>query len=230
MKTIKILLINLLFGLLLQSALGQTYSDGVYVKRGVTVVVDKSVHEILTTNNTDILYFSNELIVKVNTNSDFMIDSFYQEVINTNSLPEKLKSSSCNFSGTLMKGSVIVTYTGGNENSSCIISTPFSTHELSKGTFYLQVSDSKEITITLDGELKTEGNNKGKATTPTGYAVISVNNDSSGITDSKISIYTDKVKTSVMDRLLNESKEVTNLKKSILFIKIDKKIIGIDIN
>ena len=99
MKNIKLLLVNILLGLFLPaSSVGQIYTNGVYLENGKTVEIDKSIHEIIPTNTSEILYFSNELIVKVNTNSDFTINSFYQNILNTNSQPEKIKSDSHNFS------------------------------------------------------------------------------------------------------------------------------------
>ena len=213
------------------TAASDIYTNGVYTSNGTTVEIDKSVREIITTNSSDILYFSNDLIVKVDTNTDFTINSFFQDVSNTNNTPEKLKSNHHDFSATLNKGTIIVTYNGGDENSSCVISTPFTDHELSKGTFYFQVTDTKVIVFTIDGSLKSSsGNSRNTSTTLPGYAVIASQNDDGGILDSKVSFYTDKVKQSVIDRLTVESKDVTSLKNSVLFIRMNGKTTGIVIN
>lgn len=233
MKWLRILVINIvmMLGSPEWTAASNLYTNGVYCEQGKTIEIDKSVHEITPTNKSEILYFSNDLIVKVNTNADFMINSFFQDVSNTNATPEKLKSPTHNFAATLNKGSCIVTYDGGNENSSCVISTPFTDHELSKGTFYFQVTDNRVIVYTIDGTLKTTGgNSRTTTTTPTGYAVIAVNNESNGILESKISFYTDKLKPSAVDKIIAESKDVTSLKNSIMFIRIDGKTTGVVIN
>jgi len=232
-RSLKVLMINLMLGMFQpeMSAAANVFTNGVYVEYGKTVEIDKAIHEFTPTNKPDILYFSNDLIVKVNTNSDFMVNSFFQEVLNTNSTPEKLKSTTHNFAATLNKGTTIVTYAGGDENSSCTISTPFTDHELSKGTFYFQVTDNKVIVFTIDGSLKSSsGNSRSVTTTPIGYAAIAVQNDSGGILDSKVSFYTDKVKQTVIDKLTVESKDVTNLKNSVMFIRIDGKTTGVVIN
>lgn len=233
MKWLRVLIINVVLGFMNpeMSAGSDIYTNGVYCELGRTVEIDKTIHEITPINKAEVLYFSNDLIVKINTNSDFMINSFFQNVLNTNNTPEKLKASTHNFSATLNKGTTIVTYDGGDENSSCIISTPFTDHELSKGTFYFQVTDNKVIVFTIDGSLKSSsGNSRSTTTTPTGYAAIAVQNDNNGILDSKVSFYTDKVKQSVIDKLTVESKDVTNLKNSVMFIRIDGKTIGVVIN
>ena len=61
---------------------GQTYTNGVYVENGESFEVNNKIHEITPTNSSETLYFSNELIAKVYTNSDFTINSFSQEVLN----------------------------------------------------------------------------------------------------------------------------------------------------
>lgn len=217
-------------GCLPESSLGQVYTNGVYSENGKTIEIDKSFHEITPTTKPEMLYFSNELIAKVNTNSDFVINSFFQEILNTNKSPEKIKSTTHNFAATLNKGSIIVTYAGGDENSSCVISTPFTDHELSKGTFYFQVADNKVIVFTLDGSLKSSANNKNSATTQSGYALVAVQNDGGGVLDSKVSVYTDRVKPAIIEKLTAESKEVTSIKNSIIFIKINDKTVGVVIN
>jgi len=230
MKNIRMLLLNLLVIVNMpELSLSQDYTNGVYVENGKTTEIDKSIHEITPTNSPEILYFSNDLIVKVNTNSDFVINSFFQDIKNTNSTPEKIKSTTHNFSATLNNGIIIVTYSGGDENSSCVISTPYTDHELSRGTFYFQVTDGRVIVFTLDGSVKSNGNSRNGTTTPTGYAVIAIQNNI-GILDSKVSFYTDKVKQAVIDKLVIESKDITNLKNSTVFIRINGKIIGVVIN
>lgn len=223
MKNIKLLLANILLGLFLPaSSVGQIYTNGVYLENGKTVEIDKSIHEIIPTNTSEILYFSNELIVKVNTNSDFTINSFYQNILNTNSQPEKIKSDSHNFSATLNKGSIIVTYNGGNENSSCVISTPLTDNELSRGTFYFQVTDNNVVVFVLDGHVKSTASSRNIIITQSGYYIFLVPN-SIGILEEKISFKTDRISLPTINKLTSESKDVTDLRDSIIFIRVDGK-------
>ncbi len=193
MKILKIVMINLMLAIVQpQLSAGADITNGVYSELGKTFEVDKTVHEFNPTNKPEFLYFSNDLIVKVNTNTDFMVNSFFQDISNTNSFPEKLKSTTHNFAATLNKGTIIVTYDGGDENSSCTISTPFTDHELSRGTFYFQVTDTKVIVFTIDGSIKSSsGGSRSVSTTPVGYAVIASQNDSGGILESKVTFYTE---------------------------------------
>ena len=231
-KWVRVMLINMMLGTvqpeMVAGAGTDIYTNGVYCEQGKTVEIDKSVHEITPINKPEILYFSNDLIVKVATNSDFMVNSFFQTVLNTNSTPEKLKSSTHNFAATLNKGTVIVTYNGGDENSSCTISTPFTDHELSKGTFYFQVDESKVIVFTMDGSLKSSGG-RTTATSVGGYYIVARPNDV-GMLDAKVFLNSDKTPKDTESKLDSESQGVINLKNSVMFIRMSGKTTGVVIN
>lgn len=229
-KLIQSIVVSILMSVILpESTAAQDYINGSYFEKGKTVEVDKTIHEITPTNTSEILYFSNDLIVKVNTNADLLINSFGQQLDNTNKWPSKLKSKTHNFAATLNKGTIIFTYSGGDENSSCTISTPYTDHEFQKGTYYVQVTDSKVIVFALDGSVRTTGGNHNIATTPSGYAVIGSPNDV-GILDTKVTLYTDKVKPAVIEKLNQEVKDVTNIEGSVMFIRMDGKTTGVVIN
>ncbi len=229
-KWIKYFIVNTLLSWTLcgETSATQDYTNGVYVENGKTIEIDRTVHEIVTTNSTETLYFSNGLIVEVGTNADFTINSFYQEVLNTNFTPEKLKSKTHNFAATLTKGIIVVTYAGGDENSSCTISTPLTDYELSKGTFVFQVDETCSIVFSLDGSVKATGGRNTVTTTEGNYTVARPN--SIGVLEAKVFLNTDKTPQNAQTKLLLESQEVTKLKDCVMFIRIDGKIVGVVIN
>ena len=228
-NTIKALFVNILACILLPvSSLGQSV-DGAYVNNGKTVVVDKKVHQILTTNSSEVLYFSNELITKIYTNSDFTVNTLFQEVLNKNTTPEKAKFGSHNFAATLMNGTATVVYSGGDTNtSSCTISTPMVDVELSKGVFYFDVTEKKVIIAILEGSMKYY-NGKKENPLVAGQAVIAEPSDV-GILENKISISPGKVNSDAMKKLTASSKELVNLKGTVMFARIDGKLVGIVID
>ena len=229
MKWIRVFIINMMLGMIMpEMSAAQTFTNGVYVENGKTFEVDKKIHEVNTTNSTDTLYFSNGLIVEVGTNTEFSINSFYQEVLNTNSSPEKLKSKTHNFASTLTKGIIVVNYDGGDENSSCTISTPLADYELSKGTFVFQVEDNCSIVFSLDGSVKASGGRDSVDTKAGYYAVARPN--SIGVLEAKVFLNTDKTPQNASSKLILESQEVMKIKNSVMFIKIDGKIVGVVIN
>jgi len=221
----------LLFLLLVAStSFGQTYTNGVYVNKGQTTEVEKKVYSITPTNSSETLYFSNHLIVNVYTNSDFTINSFFQEVYDIeNKAPHKSKFGGCNLAATLMNGTAVVVYSGSDSNSSCVISTPMTDLELHKGVFYFKVSQEKVLIFVLEGSLTSHGDKSRENVVTAGYAVIAVPNDI-GILEAKISLGSEKVKQSVIDKLLSEAKPIIGLRDSIMFATINGKQMGILIN
>jgi hypothetical protein len=225
-NTMKTLLFNMLACVLLPvTALGQTYTNGVYVQNGKTFEVDKRVCQFTPTNSSEVLYFSNELIAKVYTNGNFMVNGFYQEVLNKKSTPEKAKFGVHNFAASVLNGTTLVAYSGGDSNSSCTVSTPMTDVELSKGIFYFEVTEKKVIVAVLEGSMKYYIGKKENLLT-IGQAVIAEPSDV-GILENKISVSPGKVNTDAMKKLTASSKEITNLKGTILFSRIDGKLIGI---
>ena len=205
----------------------QTFTNGVYIKNGITCEVDRKVHQITTPET---LHFSNELIVKTYTNTDFTINSFFQEVSDIDKMPHKAKLGASSFAASMMNGTAVIIYAGStNENSSCVISTPMSDLELYKGTFYFKVSENKVIVFVLDGQLKAHGEKKKENTVTAGYAVLAMPNDI-GILEDNISLGAEKVRVDTIKKLTDEVQDVVKLQNQFLFITINGKTIGVDMN
>ena len=219
----------MLLMLLSMPIFGQVSTNGVFVKNGKTIEVERKVYQFTPTSSPETLYFSNELIAEIYTNSDFSINGFFQEVYDLNSLPHRAKFGASSLSATLMNGTAVFTYSGTNDNSSCVISTPMVDIELHKGTFYFKVSENKVLVFVLEGSLKSHGDKGRETLVNTGYAVIAVPNDI-GILEAKISLGAEKVKQAIVDKLTTESKNITNLKGTIMFAIINEKLVGIVIN
>lgn len=204
---------------------GQTYTNGVFVKDGKTTEVAKQVLQFTPTNAPEVFHFSNELIAKIHTNSDFTINSFGQEVYEPNSTPRKAKFGGANLAATLMNGTATFVYAGSDSNSSCVISTPMSDIELHKGTFYFRVDDNKVLVFVLEGSM-TAHSDKKENTVTAGYALIAVPNDV-GILEAKISIGAEKAKQTIIDKLLSDSQDVIKRRDGILFATVNGKVLGI---
>lgn len=204
---------------------GQTSMNGVYVQDGKTIEVDKKIHE---TTNAATLYFSNDLIVKVDTNSNFTVNTFFQDVLNTNTTPSKAQFGSHNLAASLMNGSAIVYFSGADSNSSCVISTPFTDLELNNGTFYFKIKENNVIVIVLDGSLKSFGDKKKENVVTAGYAVLAFPNGI-GILEDKISLGSEKVKADTINKLNYEAKDTVAMKGKTLFALINGKIVGIQL-
>lgn len=211
------------------SALCQNFTDGVYVHNGLTTQVTKNVYSLATTNKSETYQFSNGLIVKIGTNTDFSVNTFSQVVTNLNGLPQKAQIGSANLASTLMKGSAIVTYSGHDEENSCVISTSLMDLELYNGTFYFVCTDEKVIVVVIDGSLKSHADGKKENVVTAGFATIATPSEM-GLVESKVSIITQKVKQANLDALTKQAADTVSLKNSVVFSTIDKKVVGIVIN
>lgn len=205
------------------SICGQTYTNGVYVENGKTIEVDKKIHVI--TNN--VVHFSNELIVRTETNTELMVNSFFQETYPTTT-PTKAKFGSHSFSGTILNGSAVLVFNGAEANSSCVISTSLTDLELSNGTFYLKVSDSHVLLVVLNGSVKAHSGKK-EFKVEKGYALVATPNDL-GILEDKISLSVEKVRTETLTKLNDASSSVEKVKDGLLWAFVDGKLIGVLIN
>lgn len=218
---------NILLILMLTAAcvFGQSYTNGVYVRDGKTVEVDKRVHQITPTNKAEVLHFSNGLIAKILENGDFIINSFFQEVSNLNVPAQKAKFGVHNLSSTLMSGKAIFVYSNTNENSSCVVSTPMVDVAFNTGLFYVEVTDKKVIVACLDGSFRLF-NGKKESTFKTGQAVIAEPNEV-GILEDKVAVSPGKVNTESLKRLTTNAKEVAQIQGKILFAVVNDKLVGI---
>ena len=225
----KITPLILMLSMFVTCGLSQVYTNGAFVKNGKTIEVERKMYQFTPTNSPETLYFSNELIAEIYTNSDFSINSFFQEIYDLNTPPHKAKFGASSLSATLLNGTAVFTYSTTNDNSSCVISTPMTDIELGNGTFYFKVSENKVLVFVLDGSLKSHGDKGKGGVVNTGYAVIAVPNDV-GILEAKISLGSEKVRQSIIDKLSTESKNITNLKGTVMFAIINGKLVGIVIN
>jgi hypothetical protein len=84
------------------SAMSQVFTNGVYVQDGKTTEVERKVYAVTPTNNPAFVYFSDDLIVKVNPGADFTVNSFFQEVLNTSTNAQRAKFGQSTLSVNLL--------------------------------------------------------------------------------------------------------------------------------
>lgn len=207
--------------------LGQISTNGVYVQDGITTEVGKKIYEVSPTNKPALLYFSNELIVRVNTNSDFLINSFFQDVENTDTFPQVARFGLSTLNVTLLNGNALFKYPGlSDTNASCVVSTPLLDVELHGGLFYIEASETKVIVAVLEGELKSY-NGKKESIINKGQAVIAEPNDV-GILEDKITIKPGKVNAGAMSKLNDDALYLRTYDNSLFFIRMNGQTIGVD--
>lgn len=211
-KLMKKLILTILLLAITTIGFGQTFTNGASVTKGNGIV-----------------HFSNDLVVKTYSNSDFTINSFSQEVFDLDKPPHKLKAINSIFAATLMSGTATVVYSGTNETDSCVISTPFTDVELFKGSFYFKVTENSVIVVVLDGSLKAHGDKKKETDVTKDFALFAVPNDK-GIFEDKVSLDAKKVTVDNIKKLSEDVQEVMKEKDSFIFITISGKTVGVNIN
>jgi hypothetical protein len=240
----------LLFLQCLSSAFGQTITNGVFVNLkptaipyqlfcgkhtefpskssgdplvvGKTYDVDKCAYDLLPTNDTALIQFSNDLKVKVGTNTTFGINIFSQEVLNDGLQPQRLHVGASSLAATIT-GEGVFFYQNKDTNSSCVISTPVIDIELHVGRFYINTTETKTIVAVLNGSITAHTTKKSKDITE-GNALIAQPNEI-GILEDTIQMSVEKFKA---DKI--KGAEDSDGGKNIIFLRINGKTIGADIN
>lgn len=222
-----LLLLNLLLVLLMPiSAACQTFTNGVYVKNGKTFEVDKKVHQITTP---ELLHFSNELIIKTDADTDFTINTLFQEVFDLDEPAHKAKFGNATFAGTIMSGTATVVYSGTNENSSVTISTPMTDLELHRGVFIINVSTDSVVVYIVEGSAKAHGEKKVVREGTTGNFLM-VAPTKIGILEDKYSIGSNTIPEAGMKKLSDATRDIVKTKGRFLFVIVDSKVVGINVD
>lgn len=182
------------------------------------------------TNDDVTLYFANGLVGKINKGAEFSISSFLQEIPNINNEPSKMQFGSHLLSATLMNGDAYFSFGGGNELSSCVISTPLVDVELQKGKFYFRVEEGGVMVFVLEGKAVAHGERGKKEECESGRVIVAapIRFKMKGV-DDKIFLNTKKSKAEEARNLLAEAstldKDITNF----TFCVVNGKVVAINI-
>jgi hypothetical protein len=208
------------------AAFGQISTNGVYVSKGVTTEVGTDIYSINPTNQSVVVQFSNGLIGKVETNADFQINSFFQDVENTSKNPERAKFGQSTLAVTLTEGSAFFVYPETDTNSSCVVSTPFADVELHRGTFYFVVNTNNALCLVIDGSFIAHGEKKQEKKMEAGSALV-VAPTLQGIFDTKFSFSSMPIYDATLSRYRSTIKELSATTNSVLFIRINGKTVAV---
>jgi len=129
------------------------------MKRGHTYEVNNLL-SLLPGTNQSILYFSNELIARVDTNTVFNIVQFDQEIKNLSVPPSKLKAGKHSLILNLVSGEVVINSTKPVvEGSSTIVTTPYGDVEITDAsTVLLNVTSERLLVYSYSGTVSVYAN------------------------------------------------------------------------
>jgi len=202
------------------------------LKMGQTYVLNNPL-SILPDTNQSILYFSNELIAKIDTNTTLNIVTFDQEILQLNQPPSKLKVGKHSLILNLVSGEVVLNSTKPIVDSSIIVSTPFGDVEINgSSTILLQVKDGSLLVFCYSGEVTVYSNR--------GNGDVISKNKQLVVTPNKFPMRGDNRKYILNKKTLSKEeqspfnlllpREDINIRGDVFFALINKKVVGINIH
>jgi hypothetical protein len=201
---------------------------------GETYQINRQIYEIPTKDTPILLYFSNDLITEVNTNSQLSVVGLEHSVSNMDDPPSKIKTESSLLNISLDYGdATFVLASPQNENSSCVVSTPFVDLELIQGKFFVRVGENSVYVFVESGKLNAHEDSGQVKEVKEGNALISVRVVTSPKDDRGELFYSSRPpKKDEFDiKTLNQTiKKLEGVRSSVIFAVVDKKIVAIDIH
>lgn len=196
---------------------------------GKTYSVGRTVYSVITTNDTVTFHFSNGLTAKINTNSNFSVNDFQQEILNPTPTPVKAKFGVNMLTLTLLTGEGVFVYNGADSNSMCSVSTPFVDIELLKGKFYFSCNEKSVNIIVLEGSVKAHGEHNKVEVIDAGKALLANPVQfQSKFFDEKVVMTTKKVKTDTINNLLAEAPQDDS--QHWIFVTVGNNLFGVKID
>lgn len=191
---------------------------------GVTYKVADGIYDLSTGNESSTLLFSNDILIKLGTNSSFSINSFSQDILNMDNPPQKLQFDNYSLNVGLQKGEALISRTETNSNSLCVFSTKYADFELLSGKIIAKVTDKTVIIYVIDGLVRVHEDKPTIEVVGAGNMIIAVPflDPSSGLED--------KVVTSVKRIKDGDIPKLADVKSDILFTVVDGRIVGVKLH
>jgi type III secretion system FlhB-like substrate exporter len=193
----------------------------------------KNNYTFLTSTNSDVtLTLSSDIIIKINENSRFSIDTFDQKILNIESLPDVIQYTTENIN-TSLNGTIYLY----NENTSPIlIATEMGTVAPKKGKFFIRSEEKSLMVIVLEGEAVVfDGASKREQIIKEKNMVVVVPSPkfqgrAAEQMIKKANIFTIKsLEDADLKDILNDINTMTVIEDNIKFIVINKEIFGVKI-
>lgn len=183
------------------------------------------------TNDDVTIYFANGLVSKINKGAEFSVSSFSQEVSNIKDEPAKIKPGAHLLNATIMNGDAYFSFGGGNELSSCVVSTPLVDVELQKGKFYFRVEEGGVMVFVLEGKAIAHGERGKKEECEAGRVIVAapIRFKMKGV-DDKVFLNTKKSKAEEAKNLLAEASNLDKDIANFTFCVVNGKVVAVNIH
>jgi len=204
----------------------QTITNKIVVGR--TYTAGDSMLEIITKSNEIVdLQLSSGTQVRVSPSSEFRVDAFNQMVQNVDNEPELVKYSDYLLNMALMDGEAqFINYSYNSPNTMCILQTPLANLELNGAKCLIKANQKYVICYVVEGKvniLHPKTNKKEEIKQGQMGFVVPFPGEQSVMITSKATEPGELLKQ------INAIKEVESSRDSVMFVVIDKKVVGVKV-
>jgi len=192
---------------------------------GKTYRIDADVMEFQTKTSEEItLAFSTGLQLRISPNSTFSIDSFNQLVTNDESQPSKLQVEYSVASLSLMDGEIELICPKVDTNSQCILQTPLVNVNVAEGRLVVKSNPKWVMLNAIEGKVTVVDSKNKKTFIDKGQMGLIIQypgkNDQIMVTQKDIS-------PDELDKMAVSLNGLAKSQNDVLFIVIDKKVVGV---
>ena len=204
----------------------QTISNKVVV--GKTYFAGDNMLEIITkTNEVVDLQLSTGTQVRVSPLSEFRVDAFNQMVQNVDNEPELIRYSDYLLNMALMSGEAqFVSYPYNSPNTMCILQTPLANLELNGAKCFVKSNQKFVICYVVEGKviiIHPKTNKKEEVKQGQMGFVVPFPGEQTVMITSK------SIEPGELLKQINTIKEVESSKDSVMFVVIDREIVGVKV-
>jgi hypothetical protein len=191
--------------------------------------------EIMPPTNSDpvLLYFSNDLLVKIKGGAEFRVDGFSQNISNIESLPERVKTGESLLNISLMKGEAEFSINNSNTNSLTMLQTSLTSFGLPSGKYYVKAEEKMVLVYVVEGSADYYDNGTGDITKVSQGSVIGVipfpevGEEAKEQFGDKMIKSIKKIKPEDLKKYTASVSSLSEISQGSMFIVVDKKPLGV---
>lgn len=205
--------------------LGKTTNAVGQLVVGKTYHLETDALEVKTlTNETVSFSLSTGLQIKVKPNSTFSIDGFNQLVVNEETQPAVLKADYAVTSLFLMDGEIELVCPKLGANSQCVLQTPFVNVNLAEGKLVIKSNPKYVILNAIEGGVVVVDSKNKKTVIDKGNLGLIIAYPGR---EAEIMVTQKAISSDELVKMTKSLDELAKIQKDVLFVVMDKKVVGV---
>jgi len=202
---------------------------------GKTYQFDKAQIDFTTLTNTSLkLSFSDDTLISIEENTELKLHTYTTKLVNESETPVTVKSDNQNYIFSIMSG--VIDVVNVSTNGTFLIQTPRVNITLKTGQYRILVQGKTTVIAVLSGtatihkviegkEIKLESGNFAHVTTY--YSLMTKGVDL--MNNNKPTASIKKLSVEDVDKIKQSCEELSTLRQSMMFVLVDKKVVGVKI-